>query len=128
GERLAERLQVGSVSINDHAYHWGEPGAAWGGIGGSGFGRTHGEFGLMEMVNLKFISTDMRRGTLEPWWYPYDERTTHLLRNSARLLYGPRTRRLWAMLSLLLNPRIWQRLSPASLVATAKEWIRAAGP
>lgn len=108
GQSLAEQMRAGAVNINDHAYHFGDPAAAWGGVGNSGHGRTHGAFGLMEMVNYKFISSDMRRGVLEPWWYPYNEGSRHFLSNAVRMLYGQPTRRLWAAMTLALNPRTWR--------------------
>ena len=115
GQAVAEQMRAGAVNINDHAYHFGDPAAAWGGVGNSGHGRTHGKFGLMEVVNYKFISSDMRRGVLEPWWYPYNEGSRHFLSNAVRMLYGQSSRRLWAAMTLMLNPRTW-RLPLARLV------------
>lgn len=123
GAVLAEQLHAGAVNVNDHAFHWAEPGASWGGVGGSGFGRTNGAQGLMEMVNLKFISTDARRGVLDLWWYPYNEAATQQLRNTARFLYGSGDRRLWALVSILLNPRTWGRLDLLRFVATFRKWL-----
>jgi acyl-CoA reductase-like NAD-dependent aldehyde dehydrogenase len=108
GQSIAEQMRAGAVNINDHAYHFGDPAAAWGGVGNSGHGRTHGVYGLMEMVNTKFISSDMRRGVLEPWWYPYNEQSRHFLSNAVRMLYGQSSRRLWAAMTLMLNPRTWR--------------------
>ncbi|MBA3530502.1 MAG: aldehyde dehydrogenase family protein, partial [Ardenticatenales bacterium] len=123
GWELAHRMHVGGVNVNDHAFHFAEPGAGWGGIGGSGFGRTHGPFGLMEMVNPKFISVDMRSNALDAWWYPYNEQLVHLLRNSMRLLYGPGARRPWALLSLMLNTRTLQRINIARFAAAFRKWL-----
>jgi succinate-semialdehyde dehydrogenase/glutarate-semialdehyde dehydrogenase len=124
GLELARRLRGGAVNLNDHAFHYGDPGVGWGGNGASGFGRTNGAQGLMELVNLKFISADMRRGALELWWYPYNEALAQLLRNVARFLYGPRDRKLWAMVSLLLNPRTLTRLSLRQLLAAFRASLR----
>ena len=123
GVQLAKQMRAGAVNINDHTFHFAEPGAAWGGIGHSGFGRTHGESGLLEMVNRKLITTDMRQGALEPWWYPYNEKTTHFLSNAPSLLYGPRKRRHWALLSLILNPHTWKRVNLARFIAAIKKWL-----
>src|SRR5262249_13775844 len=43
--RLAEELQAGTVTINDHLFTFGEAAAAWGGIKLSGVGRSHGPYG-----------------------------------------------------------------------------------
>jgi hypothetical protein len=117
-------VRAGAVAVNDHAFHWGEPTAEWSGAGTySGFGHTHGVLGLMEVVRPKLISLDMRHGGQEPWWYPYDEKTNHLLRNTARMLYGPAVRRPWAMFSMLLNPRTWQRVNLARFVMAIRKWL-----
>ncbi len=123
GVQLAKQMRAGAVNINDHTFHFAEPGAAWGGIGHSGFGRTHGEAGLLEMVNRKLITADMRQGALEPWWYPYNEKTTHFLSNATYLLYGPRKRRHWALVSLILNPHTWKRVNLARFIAAIKKWL-----
>jgi len=123
GIQLAKQMRAGAVNINDHSFHLAEPGAAWGGIGHSGFGRTHGEASLLEMVNRKLITTDMRQGALEPWWYPYNEKTTHFLSNAIYLLYGPRKRRHWALVSLILNPHTWKRVNLVRFVAAIKKWL-----
>jgi hypothetical protein len=122
GLALAAQLRVGAVNINDHAYHFGEPGAAWGGVGSSGQGRTHGIFGLMEMVNYKFVSSDMRRGVSEPWWYPYNEQSHHFLSNAVRMLYGQPSRRLWAVMTLAMNPRTW-RLPLAQIITQFRKLL-----
>ena len=123
GIKLAKQMRVGAVNINDHTFHIGEPGAACGGVGYSGFGRTHGEFGLLEMVNRKLITTDMRQGVLEPSWYPYNEKTTHFLRHATYLLYGTNKRRHWALLSLMLNPRTWKRVNLVRFIAAIRKWL-----
>lgn len=120
---VAARLRVGAVNVNDHACHWGEPRAAWGGVGESGFGRTLGRFGLMEMVNVKFVTEDYKHAGADPWWYPYDKHLTPLLTNTARALYGPVTRRPWAFLNLLLNPRTYERVNLFEYVRHIRKWF-----
>jgi hypothetical protein len=39
----------------------------------SGMGRTHGRFGLEEMVRLKYLDTDLLPGIKKVWWYGYGE-------------------------------------------------------
>ncbi|HBY98036.1 MAG: aldehyde dehydrogenase family protein [Ardenticatenaceae bacterium] len=122
-QALAQRIRAGAVNINDHACNWAEPSASWGGVGHSGFGRTHGEFGLVEMVNIKWISADIRPGELEAWWYPYNEGTLHLLRNAVRFLFGATERRPYALASLLLNPRTYQRVNLVRLAMNFRQWL-----
>jgi acyl-CoA reductase-like NAD-dependent aldehyde dehydrogenase len=123
GAELAQQVRAGAVNVNDHAFHWGEPGASWGGVGASGFGRTNGAQGLMEMVNLKFISTDARGGVLDLWWYPYNEALSQHLRNTVRFLYGSGDRRAWALISILLNPRTWGRINLLRFLAAFRKWL-----
>ncbi|MCB0075996.1 MAG: aldehyde dehydrogenase family protein [Anaerolineales bacterium] len=116
GWEIASQLRAGAVAINDHAFHWGEPTTPWGGVNQSGFGHTHGEAGLLEMVNVKLVSYDGRREALDAWWYPYDEQSRSFLQNSARFLYGRGLQRFWALISLAFNRRTWQRLNLVDFV------------
>jgi acyl-CoA reductase-like NAD-dependent aldehyde dehydrogenase len=73
GRALAERVNAGSVWLNDHLYSFSAGQAPWGGRGVSGVGRTHGRQGLEALSHVKF--TDSDRGWIAPgWWYPYSDR------------------------------------------------------
>ena len=50
GERLARRIHAGTVMVNDVISCFGISEAPHGGVKASGVGRTHGRFGLEEMV------------------------------------------------------------------------------
>jgi succinate-semialdehyde dehydrogenase/glutarate-semialdehyde dehydrogenase len=72
-ETIAKQLAVGTVTINEVVYTAGLGETPWGGVKESGFGRTHGEVGLYEFVNLRHIHKP-RVGFLtlkSPWWFPY---------------------------------------------------------
>ncbi|HHS12147.1 MAG TPA: aldehyde dehydrogenase family protein [bacterium] len=69
--RLAEQIQAGTVMINDVIVSFGMPEAGWTGIKQSGIGWVHGEKGLDEMVNIKFISRDCQDHLQKYWWFPY---------------------------------------------------------
>ena len=45
--------------------------APHGGTGLSGWGRTHGKAGLLEMVHLKYLDVDQLPRMEKPWWYRY---------------------------------------------------------
>ncbi len=122
GRELAVRLRAGAVHVNDHACHWAEPRAAWGGVRQSGFGRVLGPHGLREMVNVKIVSEDYRAGALEPWWYPYGPHVISLLANTARALYAPLRRRPWALLNLLLNRRARRRVHLLDYLRHPRAW------
>lgn len=120
---LAARLEVGAVNVNDHACHWAEPRAAWGGVGESGFGRTLGPYGLLELVNVKFVTEEYRARNNDPWWYPYNRHLKPLLANVSRALYGPLTRRPWALVNLLLNPNTYSRAHVLDYVRHIRTWF-----
>lgn len=71
GERLARRIQAGTVMVNDVVSCFGISAAPHGGVKSSGVGRTHGRFGLEEMVRLKYLDTDLMPGMKKVWWYGY---------------------------------------------------------
>jgi len=73
GERLAERIQAGTVMINDTISCFGISEAPHGGVKASGIGRTHGKFGLEEMVRVKYVDADRMPGMKKVWWYGYGE-------------------------------------------------------
>jgi acyl-CoA reductase-like NAD-dependent aldehyde dehydrogenase len=71
GESIAKQLRAGSVMINDAISYFAIAEAPHGGCGLSGWGRTHGKAGLLEMVQPKYIDIDRLPGTQKPWWYRY---------------------------------------------------------
>jgi acyl-CoA reductase-like NAD-dependent aldehyde dehydrogenase len=71
GERIARRIQAGTVMINDVISCFGISEAPHGGIKASGVGRTHGRFGLEEMVRLKYVDVDLTPRMKKIWWYKY---------------------------------------------------------
>jgi succinate-semialdehyde dehydrogenase/glutarate-semialdehyde dehydrogenase len=86
-EAIGERLDVGTVIVNDHLSAAGVSQVGWAGRKASGFGVTRSRFGLWECVQLKSISVD--RGIYDPvWWHPYDRRLGDGFRAALRMLYG----------------------------------------
>ena len=86
--RLADELEAGTVTINDHLFSFGEPTASWGGVKRSGIGRTHSVFGLHELVNVKHVSLDFDDAAANPWWYPYDRAFQAFTRRAFGALYS----------------------------------------
>ncbi len=72
GKAIARRLRVGTVMVNDLISAFAIAEAPHGGTGLSGWGRTHGKAGLMEMVNLKYVDVDWLPTMEKPWWYRYN--------------------------------------------------------
>jgi acyl-CoA reductase-like NAD-dependent aldehyde dehydrogenase len=71
GQAIAARLRAGAVMVNDAISYFGIAEAPHGGCGASGWGRTHGRAGLLEMVQAKYIDVDRLPGREKPWWYRY---------------------------------------------------------
>ncbi|HVP90998.1 MAG TPA: aldehyde dehydrogenase family protein [Terriglobales bacterium] len=88
-EWFAERLEAGSVTVNDHMYSFVEPHAIWGGIKQTGMGRCHGPFGLHELVNIKYVSHDYIGKKSQPWWFPYDRGLATMFEKAILLFHGP---------------------------------------
>ncbi|MGH9500303.1 MAG: aldehyde dehydrogenase family protein [Terriglobales bacterium] len=71
GETLARRIHAGTVMVNDAVSCFGISEAPHGGVKASGIGRTHGKFGLDEMVRIKYLDSDRLPGVKKVWWYGY---------------------------------------------------------
>lgn len=72
GKNIAARLKCGTVAINECVYTHAIPQTPWGGVGASGFGRTHGAVGMMEMVNTHHIHINRCTHFKDIWWYNYN--------------------------------------------------------
>ena len=73
GAAVARRIIAGTVMVNDAVSCFGISEAPHGGVKASGLGRTHGRFGLEEMVRVKYLSSDHLPGVKKVWWYGYGE-------------------------------------------------------
>lgn len=71
GKAIARELRAGSVMVNDAVCGFAIAEAPHGGTGLSGWGRTHGKAGLLEMVHLKYVDVDGLARMEKPWWYRY---------------------------------------------------------
>lgn len=71
GDKLARQIHAGSVMINDTVSCYAISEAPHGGVKASGIGRTHGRFGLEEMVRVKYLDSDLTPRMKKPWWYGY---------------------------------------------------------
>ena len=74
GEKIARRIQAGTVMVNDAISCFGISEAPHGGVKASGIGRAHGRFGIDEMVRLKYLDIDRMPGMKKVWWYGYGEK------------------------------------------------------
>ncbi|MGA7625715.1 MAG: aldehyde dehydrogenase family protein [Candidatus Acidiferrales bacterium] len=73
GRAIASSLRAGSVMINDVASYYGISEAPHGGVGASGWGRTHSRLGLLEMVQVKYVDVDRLPLIAKSWWFGYTQ-------------------------------------------------------
>jgi acyl-CoA reductase-like NAD-dependent aldehyde dehydrogenase len=71
GLSIASQLRAGAVMVNDAVSYFAIAEAPHGGCSLSGWGRTHGKAGLLEMVQTKYVDVDHLASTEKPWWYRY---------------------------------------------------------
>ena len=83
GRRVAERIEAGSVCINEVLYTHGIGQTPWGGFKNSGRGRTHGREGLMELVQPQHIHTNRLAIMPDAWWMPYTQTAVETFRQFA---------------------------------------------
>lgn len=97
--RVAERLEAGAVTINDHLMAHGMAEVPWGGFKHSGLGRSHGLLGFEEMTQPRAIVRDsLHRLPRNMWWYPHDKGLYDGLRSVLVVLYSKSLfRRIGAM-------------------------------
>lgn len=101
---MADRLEAGTVTVNDHMFSFSEPKAIWGGVKQTGSGRSHGPYGLQEVVNVKFVSSDFHKKKRPLWWYPYSAPKLQVFEKSLTLFHHDRFKeKIKALFSLLSN-------------------------
>lgn len=81
GRRIAERIEAGTVMVNEVVYTHGIAQTPWGGVKQSGYGRTHGRMGLLELVTTQHLHVNRFSFLPDLWWFRYSP-------NSARLFDG----------------------------------------
>lgn len=88
GERLAERVEAGTVLVNDVLTNYSSE-VPFGGVKQSGFGRVHGEDALRDMAEVRTVTVDrLPSPSRDPMWYPYSNRAYHWFSKGVRALYG----------------------------------------
>lgn len=73
GRQIAAQLRAGAVMVNDAISYFAIAEAPHGGSNASGWGRTHGRAGFLEMVQPKYVDVDGLSSKEKPWWYHYNE-------------------------------------------------------
>ncbi|HSE33447.1 MAG TPA: aldehyde dehydrogenase family protein [Pyrinomonadaceae bacterium] len=84
GQRVAEKIQAGTVMVNEVVYTHAIAQAPWGGVKQSGYGWTHGRMGLLEMVTAQHIHVNRVPWVPDVWWFRYSKEAADLFRGLAR--------------------------------------------
>jgi succinate-semialdehyde dehydrogenase/glutarate-semialdehyde dehydrogenase len=88
GEAMARQIKAGTVMVNDMISCFGISEAPHGGFKQSGIGRTHGEMGLAEMVQVKYIDSELLPNVPRVWWYGYGDRFQQQIESMVQLTFG----------------------------------------
>jgi acyl-CoA reductase-like NAD-dependent aldehyde dehydrogenase len=78
GRRIAERIEAGTVMVNEVVYTHGIAQTPWGGVKDSGYGRTHGRMGLLELVHPQHIHVNRLSFLPDLWWFRYSPSASRL--------------------------------------------------
>ncbi len=84
GNRVAEKILAGTICVNEVLYTHGIGQTPWGGFKQSGYGRTHGKQGLMELVQPQHIHVNRFLFAPNAWWLPYSPLAVETFRGMAR--------------------------------------------
>ncbi len=88
GERLARQINAGTVMVNDVVSCFSISEAPHGGVKSSGLGRTHGRWGVEEMVRVKYVDSDRLPGMKKIWWFGYSREFATEMEGFLDLLYA----------------------------------------
>jgi succinate-semialdehyde dehydrogenase/glutarate-semialdehyde dehydrogenase len=83
GRRIAERIDAGTVMVNEVVYTHGIAQTPWGGVKDSGYGRTHGRMGLLELVTPQHVHVNRVSFLPDLWWFRYGPEAAGLFRGLA---------------------------------------------
>jgi succinate-semialdehyde dehydrogenase/glutarate-semialdehyde dehydrogenase len=84
GERVAQKIHAGTVMVNEVVYTHAIAQTPWGGVKQSGYGRTHGRMGLLELVTPQHIHINRVPWVADVWWFSYSKEAADLFRGLAR--------------------------------------------
>ncbi len=109
GKRIAEKILAGTVNVNEVLYTHGIGQTPWGGFKDSGYGRTHGKEGLMELVAPQHIHVNKYLFTPDVWWFGYSKNAIETFKQMARTFASGSILKTLGVL-----PQMWKRIKELS--------------
>jgi succinate-semialdehyde dehydrogenase/glutarate-semialdehyde dehydrogenase len=89
GKRVAEKLEVGAVMVNDVLAMAGMPEMPWGGIKQSGLGVVRSDRGLRELCHQRHVNYDrIAPMAKDPFWFPYGKKATETVRKTLKTMFS----------------------------------------
>jgi acyl-CoA reductase-like NAD-dependent aldehyde dehydrogenase len=88
GREIAKKVTSRIMDVNNGLYNYGMPTTPWGGSKASGFGTSHGNEGFRSLMQEQHIHTDKGFTERDPWWMPYDEKSTQMEIDLTKGFYG----------------------------------------
>lgn len=88
GRRVAERLEAGTVMVNEVLVTHACPETPWGGVKESGIGRVHSDEGLRDMCHAYHVNEERVKLPMawSPFWQPYSHDMYGRILGAARAL------------------------------------------
>jgi succinate-semialdehyde dehydrogenase/glutarate-semialdehyde dehydrogenase len=84
GRRMGEKIDAGTVMVNEVVYTHALAQTPWGGVKQSGYGRTHGKLGLLELVTPQHIHINSYPSFPDLWWFKYTNLAKELFHGLAK--------------------------------------------
>jgi succinate-semialdehyde dehydrogenase/glutarate-semialdehyde dehydrogenase len=87
--RVAERISAGSVVVNDVLSNYACAEAPFGGMRDSGYGRVHGDEGILEMAHVRHLSLPrIQPPGMDQLGFPYSQKTHDFLLKTVKALFS----------------------------------------
>lgn len=87
-DQAAALIPAGQLWVNDGFFSVAVGSVGFGGFKASGFGKTRGKAGLLEMVQEKFVSFDTRKKRMTPQLPPYAPGSFEIVNGLQKILFS----------------------------------------
>jgi succinate-semialdehyde dehydrogenase/glutarate-semialdehyde dehydrogenase len=86
---VAERVEAGTVMVNDVIGTYAAPETPWAGVKQSGLGRVHSDEGLRDLCQARHVNVEvLRLFERELWWFPYTRERVGRIIKGVKFLFG----------------------------------------